>query len=92
MKRATRKTRAKPQGVRPLSRRALAAEVVNLSERLDRHLEIAEAIAAANKPNDQHIAIERDLRVVFGLLLDGQMRSLRDIQGFARILARRDDA
>lgn len=88
--RTTRKTRAKPQGVRPIPRKLLAAEMVNLSERLDRHLEMTEAIAAANKPNGQHVAIEYDLRLVFGLLLEGQLQSLRDIHGFARILSRRE--
>ena len=92
MKRTTRKTRAKPQGVRPLSRRLLVEGMTDVSERLDRLMEVAKAIQQANRPNGEHVGLEYDLRTMFGLLLESQRESIRDIAGVARIYARRDDA
>jgi hypothetical protein len=89
MKRATRKTRAKSKGVRPMSRRVLAAAVVDLTERLDKHLQIAEAIARGNVPNGEHIYAEYRMRLVFGVLLENQLQSLRDIHGLAHMLSDR---
>jgi hypothetical protein len=89
MKRATRKTRAQPKGLGPLNRATVNKCLVELSQRLDKHLEIAEAIAKGNVPNGEHIYAEYRVRLVFGVLLENQLQSLRDIHGLAHMLSDR---
>ena len=89
MKRPTRKAKAKTPRVKRLSRSTLNEALRDLAERLGRQLERHEAIVAANEPNDKHTEIEYRLRTVFGVLLDSQLRGLREIEGFAQIICER---
>jgi hypothetical protein len=90
MKRPTRKTRAKPQGLGQLNRATVNKCLVELSQRLDKHLELAEAIAKGNTPNGEHMLYgEYRLRLVFGVLLENQLQSLHDIHGLAHMLSDR---
>jgi hypothetical protein len=83
MKKRTGKAKA---SVRPLSRPLLDKMLRDLTERIGRQIVVVEAITRANTPNDLHIYIEYQLRTVFGVMLDSQLRGLKDIKGLAEML------
>jgi hypothetical protein len=90
MAKATRKSKRRPLRKTPrrLPRSLLEKMLCDLVGRLDQHLNMVEAIDTANTPNGLHTVIEHRLRTVFGILLDSQLHSLRDIVGFAHIISR----
>lgn len=77
--------KAKPHP-RPLPRPLLNKMLNDLSGRIGKHIEIAEAIMEAHKPLGNHIMVEHHVRTVFNVLLNEQLRSPRDISGLADIL------
>lgn len=65
---------------RRLSRSLFDKMLLDLVERIDRQIELTQAIKRSNTPNGQHIFIEYQLRTVFGVMLDSQLRDLMDIK------------
>jgi hypothetical protein len=79
MKKRTAKAKSKRQSRRP-SRSLFNKLLLDLVERIDRQIAVTQSIKRANIPNDSHIYIEYQLRTVFGVMLDSQLRDLMDIQ------------
>jgi hypothetical protein len=76
-----KKRKAKATSKRPSRRASLFNKLLlDLIERIDRQIEVTQAIKRANIPNGEHIFIEYQLRTVFGVILDSQLRDLMDIQ------------
>ena len=92
---ATRKVKRAPprKGPAPrhLSRGLLDKMLRDLVGRLDGQIRAAEAIATTMRPTGDHTLREVELRRVFGILLENQLRGLRDVQGFARLIICRDE-
>ena len=78
----TRKTKRVPR----IRRASLGVMLPDLAERLDRQVQIGLAIQKTQEPNGEHTVAEHELRTVFGLLLESQLRNLRDIRDVARML------
>lgn len=83
---AKAKTKRKPS--RRLPQRLVDRMLRDLVGRIDEQLNFVEAMETANKPNGQHILVEHQLRTVFGALIERQLRGLRDIATFARLILR----
>jgi hypothetical protein len=79
MKKHTVKAKSKRPTRRP-SRSLFNKLLLDLIERIDRQIAVTQAIKRANIPNGEHIFIEYQLRTVFGVMLDSQLRDLMDIQ------------
>lgn len=90
---AKRKPTTKTRATRPpthMPRPMLNSMIRDLAEQIDGHVKTAGAIAIAlTQSSAEMTAMEHSLRTVFGILLDGQLRSLRNIQGYARMLSDR---
>ena len=89
MSKANRKTttrKVRTQKEPRLSRRELAKLAADLVTRLATHRGELEAIQRTHAPNRENIVAEYYARVSFGIAIDHQARSLRDIAGLAEII------
>lgn len=78
-------TKAKRGPVR-LSRQTLNKTLIDLTERLQKQLWLADAIVTVNVPNDHHTLMEHQLRTVFGIQLTALLSGMQDAHGLAKIL------
>jgi hypothetical protein len=89
-----RKTKRAVKAKAPASRRSWTALddklLLDLLDRIDRHIEVARAIGRANTPNDHHVHMEYQLRTVFGVMLDSQLLDLLDMRTRAENLCAGD--
>jgi hypothetical protein len=76
----------RPKERHRLSRTALDRELVNLKGRIRAQVLLVGAIFNANRPNGEHVAIEYDLRRVFGLQIEVLLRELDGIHTLASAL------
>jgi hypothetical protein len=72
-----------------LPRPLLDKTLRDLADRISRQANIAEAVMHSNAPDPYHVNIEHELRTMFDLLMESQLRSLREIEGLARLLVDR---
>ena len=71
---------------KPMSRQTLAKGVQDLAKRLEDHAIVADEILEAERPRGNHTVLEHNVRTVFAVLMESQLKRLREIKGFARIL------
>jgi hypothetical protein len=71
-------------------RRKKDPRLIDLTKRIEDQVAMTEAIKHTTEPNGHHIIVEHWVRCGLVLMLDSQLRSLREIERLAREISRDD--